>query len=106
MAADALGHTSEASLSVILDTLPPVLTIFESGAEFGDELLLGRPALITAVADDATTVDLAATIDGAPYILGSPYSTGGVHTFAVTATDAAGNTATATRDSRSTTTLR
>jgi len=74
VATDALGHISEVSLSVTLDTLPPVLTVFEAGAEFVDDLLLGRPALITAVADDATEVSLEATIDGAPYILGSPFA--------------------------------
>jgi len=39
VATDALGHISEASLSVTLDTMPPSLTILESGAEFVDELL-------------------------------------------------------------------
>ncbi len=97
VATDSLGHTSQTSLTVTLDSVPPVLTIFESGVAFADGLLLGRPAVITVVADDATAVDFAATIDGQAYLLGSPFVTPGAHVFAVTATDEAANSASATR---------
>ncbi len=97
IAADSLGHTSQTALTVTLDTVAPVLTLFESGIAFADGLLLGRPAVINVVADDTTAVEFAAAIDGEPYMLGTPFVTPGAHVFEVTATDEAGNTASATR---------
>ncbi len=96
-AADSLGHRSEASAAVVLDTVAPVLTVLESGTAFSDGLLLGRPVVITVDAQDATAVELAATIDGAPYLLGTPFATPGAHAFVVTAADEAGNTSSAAR---------
>ncbi len=97
VAVDALGNTTQTTISVVLDTTPPILTVFESGAEWTDDLLLGRPAVITVIAADATEVDLTATIDGESYLLGAPFAASGSHVFAVNAVDQAGNTSSANR---------
>jgi hypothetical protein len=54
--------------------------------------------VITVTSADATEVSLVATIDSAPYILGTPFADNGAHVFEVTATDAAGNTASEVRN--------
>ncbi len=97
VATDAAGHSASAALTVTLDTAAPVLTVYESGTVFTEPLLLGRPVVFSAEAADASPVELAATIDGAPYELQTPYGAEGQHALRVTATDAAGNVASADR---------
>ncbi|NOZ95862.1 MAG: hypothetical protein GXP47_14150, partial [Acidobacteria bacterium] len=94
-ATDLLGHASSASITVVLDDQPPVITVYESGVEINPPVLLGRPAVFTAQTQDDTQVTTTATVDGTAYTLGAPYGTEGDHGLVVTATDEAGNTATA-----------
>ncbi len=96
-AADVVGLSATATVSVTRDSQPPVIAVYESGVPVDGPLTLGRPAVFTAQAQDATAVELEATIDGDATTLGTPYGVAGSHTLAVTATDRAGNAATVTR---------
>ena len=75
------------------DTDPPQIRILESGADLTDGRLLNRAATPVIQVTDASAVTVTATLDGAAFTSGTQVSAEGTHQFAVTATDAAGNTA-------------
>lgn len=75
------------------DTDPPQIHILESGADLADGRLLNRAATPVIQVTDASAVTVTATLDGAAFTSGTTVSAEGTHQLAVTATDAAGNTA-------------
>jgi len=93
LAVDSLGHSAAATLTVTLDTTPPQLVVLESGLPVEGELELGRPAVFTVRAEDATAVEVSVTIDGQLYLQGTPYSAPGPHLLHASGRDAVGNSA-------------
>lgn len=87
---DAAGNTAAASVPFSLDLTPPVIAI--AGVTAGS--VRNTPAAISFSATDAHPGTVGATLDGAAFTSGSTVSAPGSHLLVVTATDAAGNTAT------------
>lgn len=77
------------------DTDPPQIQILEAGSELVDGRLFNRAAAPVIQVTDASTVTVEATLDGAAFTSGSTVSGEGTHLLAVTATDAANNSASA-----------
>jgi RHS repeat-associated protein len=75
------------------DTDPPQIHVLESGAELVDGRLFNRAAVPVIQATDASAVTVDALLDGAAFTSGGSVAGEGSHLLAVTATDAAGNTA-------------
>ncbi|HEX4965393.1 MAG TPA: Ig-like domain-containing protein [Thermoanaerobaculia bacterium] len=76
------------------DTDPPQIHVLESGADLVDGRLFNRAATPVIQTTDASAVTVDATLDGAPFTSGTAVSGEGTHLLSVTATDAAGNSAT------------
>ncbi len=96
-ATDSVGNTTTVSLTVTLDTEPPVIRVLESGVDLADGALFDRPVTPVIEVTDATATTVEALLDGAPFATGTTISTEGEHELAVTATDAAGNAASLVR---------
>ncbi|MBZ0113048.1 MAG: Ig-like domain-containing protein, partial [Thermoanaerobaculia bacterium] len=77
------------------DIDPPVLQILDGGVELTDGTLVNRSVLPIFQVTDASPVTVDATLDGAPFASGQTVSSEGVHSLSVTATDDAGNVASA-----------
>ncbi len=77
------------------DTDPPQIQILEAGSELVDGRLFNRAATPVIQVTDASTVTVDATLDGADFTSGATVSGEGTHLLAVTATDAANNSASA-----------
>jgi hypothetical protein len=90
-ASDAAGNTSTKTLHFTLDFTAPVITI--TGVADGQTAQTFTPVFS---ATDANPVTVSGTLDGLPFASGTTVATAGAHTLVVTATDAAGNKATAT----------
>ncbi|HEX6904369.1 MAG TPA: Ig-like domain-containing protein [Thermoanaerobaculia bacterium] len=75
------------------DTDPPVIQILESGSALVDGRLFNRAANPVVQVTDASAVTVDATLDGAAFTSGSAVAGEGTHLLSVSATDAAGNTA-------------
>lgn len=75
------------------DTDPPVIQILESGSALVDGRLFNRAASPVIQVTDASAVTVDATLDGAAFTAGSAVAGEGTHLLSVSATDAAGNTA-------------
>lgn len=90
---DRAGNVGTSEITFTLDRTPPVVTI--AGVSNG---YLGKDPSLTPTfgATDATAVTLAATLDGAPFTSGTVVGAEGDHQLVATATDAAGNAASAT----------
>lgn len=99
-AGDAAGRTTTAKVNVTVDTVPPVLSIHvaATGAVLAPGALLSAPPVLDVRVDDATTpaqTTKVVLVDGGTYA-GGPVTGEGAHRVDVTATDGAGNVATAT----------
>ena len=98
-ASDAAGRTSKATVRVTVDTVPPVVSvrISATGAVLAPGALLSTPPVLDVLVTDATTPERTTKVvhvDGAPYG-GGPVTGEGAHRVDVSATDGAGNVATA-----------
>ncbi|HOX23498.1 MAG TPA: hypothetical protein PLL10_08545, partial [Elusimicrobiales bacterium] len=89
-AADAEAHASTSTISFVIDTSSPVISVAGVAA---NAAYVGQ-ALPVLSASDGNLAALAATLDGQPYVIGSTVTAEGAHTLNITATDKAGNTAT------------
>jgi RHS repeat-associated protein len=78
------------------DTDPPQIQILESGTALTDGRLFNRAATPVVQVTDASAVTVDAQLDGAAFTSGAQVAGEGGHQLAVTATDAAGNTAAVT----------
>ena len=103
VASDAAGNTATSSVSVIVDSIPPVVSIT---APANNANVTGTVTVTANATDNVAVASVQFSLDGAP--LGSPltgagpsYTTSwnttgvanGTHTLSAVATDAAGNTA-------------
>jgi RHS repeat-associated protein len=77
------------------DTDPPQIRVVESGTDLTEGRLFNRAAAPAIQVTDASAVTVAATLDGTAFTSGATVSGEGTHLLAVTATDAAGNAASA-----------
>jgi len=90
-ATDAAGNSTQRTVSFTIDTSPPHILI--SGVTEGAT----GPSFTPVVAvTDATATSVVTTLDGAEFVSGTTVTAPGAHTLFVLATDAAGNSATAT----------
>jgi RHS repeat-associated protein len=92
-AADTLGHTNIASVTVNVDRTAPVIEVTENGAPFTATLVNRNVALLFR-ANDASTIS--AKLDNVAYASGTAITAEGSHTLVVTATDCANQTSTKT----------
>ena len=90
-AADAAGNASTKTVSFALDLTAPVITI--SGAVEGSFVSL--PVTLAFSAVDLRLSSVTATMDGVPFASGGVVLAEGAHELRVVATDAPGNTSTA-----------
>ena len=90
-ARDREGRVGTARSTVVLDTISPAITFFESGLVLTEGRLFGRaasPVVSVVEAHPGTTVT---TLDGSPFISGSTVSTEGMHQLVAISQDRAGN---------------
>ncbi|MCC6811332.1 MAG: Ig-like domain repeat protein [Deltaproteobacteria bacterium] len=92
-ATDAVGRATSRSVSFTLDATPPTIVI----AGVAEDALVAGPVSLTVTVTDAHDTSLTLALDGAPYVEGAAITAAGPHTFVASATDAAGNAASATR---------
>ena len=95
VATDAVGNASSQAVTVILDTVAPVPSFVAGGAPLTDGAVFAGFVTPDAVAVDATAVTFDATLDGLAWTPGTTVDSLGQHNLSVTATDAAGNSASA-----------
>ena len=91
-AVDAVGNATDATLKLLVDGHPPVVTV-----SIADGAIFAAPVVADASATDLTKVKLTATLDGAAVSLPVSVASEKVHTLVVTATDEVGWTTTVTR---------
>ncbi len=96
VATDAVGNHAQAQVTVTVDTGAPVITITESGSPFPDNALFRRAVVPVFSATDATAVTVEGRLNGQLFASGTTVDTDGTYQLTVSATDAAGNTATRT----------
>ncbi|MEM8963524.1 MAG: Ig-like domain-containing protein, partial [Acidobacteriota bacterium] len=93
VATDSAGNSDSVVLSLVRDTTAPQIAVTADGAPLVDGTTFD--AVVSPVIDvtDATAVTVDATLDGAPFTSGQTVTSDGQHQLSVTATDAAGNSA-------------
>ncbi|MCB1055040.1 MAG: Ig-like domain-containing protein, partial [Acidobacteria bacterium] len=82
-----------ASAATAQDMDPPVIDITESGSALADGALFARSVTPVITVTDASSVTVDMTLDGQSFTSGTAVTGEGSHTLAITATDAADNTA-------------
>ncbi len=95
-ATDAAGNVANLSISVVLDTQPPVVTITEEepgqpAQPLVDGSRFHRDVTPRFTATDATELSVVARLDGVAFVSGSTVSEEGPHEVSVEALDAAGH---------------
>ncbi len=93
VATDGYGLSSTRHVSVVRDSVPPVISV--SGVSDGQ---YSAAASLTPSfgATDAHLATVSATLDGSPFVSGSPVSAEGTHVLQVSASDTLGNASSAT----------
>jgi len=89
-AVDAPGNTADASLQLLVDQRPPVVTLQIDGAPFPDGAVFGRDVTLSAVIQDISTVRTVSNLDGNVITLPVPVADEKLHQISVTATDQVG----------------
>ncbi len=89
---DALGSQASASVTFAIDTTPPAIAV--TGVSNGGVYNGAVTPVVTV--SDAHPGTQSIALNGQPFASGTPVSAEGSYTLAVTATDAAGNTANTT----------
>ncbi len=90
-ATDAAGNVGEATRGLVLDTIDPVVAIFEAGQPLAEGARFHRAVVPVIIATDATALDLIVRLDGAAFTSGTTITEEGTHELAVEAIDAAGH---------------
>ena len=88
---DREGRVGTARSTVVLDTVPPAIELFESGLILTDGRLFARAAVPVVSVVEAHPGSTTATLDGAPFVPGTAVSSEGTHRLTVVAQDRAGN---------------
>jgi hypothetical protein len=91
-ATDRAGNVTSRAVHFAIDRTAPQVKV--GGVAEGD--VMGAPVTPTFEASDVHLAELTATLDGVPFVSGMQVATEGDHVLVVTATDRAGNAATAT----------
>ncbi|MBV9494352.1 MAG: Ig-like domain-containing protein [Acidobacteria bacterium] len=87
-AVDALNNATDVTLTMLVGTHPPVVTLTVGAAPLTENQLFNHSVTVDAhVVAVSTLFDVAATLDGAPVSLTLPIAGDGAHTLVVTATD-------------------
>lgn len=99
VATDRSGKTGTASVTVTVDSVPPVIAVTNAanGQPIADESFFGSPISVIVTVSDAVTpggTTKTVTLDGVPYA-GTPIASEGGHRIDVTARDGAENVSTA-----------
>jgi len=89
-AIDAPGNTATASLDLLVDQVPPLITLHIDGAPFATGAIFNRDVTLSAVIQDISTVTSTATLNGAAVTLPQPIAEERVHAISVTAIDQVG----------------
>ncbi|HYN43443.1 MAG TPA: hypothetical protein VE129_16820, partial [Thermoanaerobaculia bacterium] len=91
---DREGRVGTARSTIVLDTVPPAIGLFESGLILTDGSLFGRAAVPVVSVVEAHPGTTVATLDGVPFVSGRAVSGEGSHQLSVVSEDRAGNRAT------------
>jgi len=89
-AVDNAGNVSEATLNLLVNTKPPVVTLLINGQPFTDGQVFSDNVTVSATVVDATTFTTTSTVDGQPATLPLPIAGEQLHKVTVTATDQVG----------------
>ena len=89
-AVDAPGNIATASLDLLVDQVPPVVTLHIDGSPFAPEAIFNRDVTLSAAIQDISTTTSVATLNGATVVLPQPIAEERVHAISVTATDQVG----------------
>jgi RHS repeat-associated protein len=95
-AVDAPGNARDATLTFLLDKTPPIVTLEANGSALTSGQIFDRDVTLSARTQDISAVRTTATLDGISVSLPLPVAGEKLHQVAVTATDAAGNSASVT----------
>lgn len=97
-AIDALGNKSTKQVRFVIDKTVPTIAFLESGNAVNstNAKFKVNPRIEIRGTDAQSTVTVTAKLDGNPYTSLTPITVDGAHTIVATATDEAGNIATAT----------
>ncbi len=91
VAADAAGHTANASESITIDTLAPKISVTNANAVLPDGALFTRSVTPVVTIDDANPGTMEVLVNGTPFPSGTIVAADGAYRLDVTAKDAAGN---------------
>lgn len=89
IATDRAGHTTRVAREFVLRRNAPEVRLLANGAPLAEKTY-GAAITITADFLGPTPVTYSATLDGQPYTLGTAIAAEGMHTFTITARNAAG----------------
>ncbi|MGZ5432037.1 MAG: hypothetical protein ACXWH7_03860, partial [Thermoanaerobaculia bacterium] len=89
-AVDAPGNTATASLGLLVDQVPPVITLHVDGSTFAAGAIFDKDVTLSAVIQDISETTSVATLNGATVTLPQPIAEERVHDISVTATDQVG----------------
>ncbi len=89
-AVDASGITADAALDLLVDQLPPVITLLIDGNPFARGAIFDKDVILSARIEDSSTTTVAATLDAGAVSLPHPTAEEGNHDVSVTATDRVG----------------
>jgi hypothetical protein len=96
-AVDQPGNAGDATLQLLVDQLPPVVTLKANNSTFADGKIFDADVTITATVSDISTVTDVVTLDGVVSSLPASVAAEQVHNIVVTITDQVGWSTTVTR---------
>jgi len=89
-AVDAPGNTATASLDLLVDQVPPVVTLHIDGNTFAPGAIFDKDVTLSAVIQDISATTSTSTLNGTTVTLPQPIAEERVHEISVTATDQVG----------------
>jgi RHS repeat-associated protein len=96
-AVDGAGNAADATLNLLVDTHPPVITLLANNAPFTDGQIFPVDVTVSAQLDDISLKSTTSKVDDTTVTLPLPVVEEKAHSVFVTALDATGNTASVTR---------
>jgi RHS repeat-associated protein len=89
-AVDEAGNVTDAALDLLVDQLPPVVTLLVDGSPFAAGAIFDRDVILSARIEDISTTTVAATLENRVIALPHPTADEGRYEVSVTATDRVG----------------